>query len=124
MVGNLLFYLPCLMLDFADMLKEQYGLTTQTALILLALEAAFILAGHLLPSAVARAINHTGVQILSAPISMNAARAITTSDVQFVNAHGAEDITPNGGVATTTVRLKNYSYGVLPYTLMVRLIHF
>lgn len=112
MVGNLLFYLPCLMLDFADMLKEQYGLTTQTALILLALEAAFILAGHLLPSAVARAINHTGVQILSAPISMNAARAITTYDVQFVNAHGAEDITPNGGVATTTVRLKNYSYGV------------
>jgi hypothetical protein len=117
MVGNLLFYLPCLMLDFADMLKEQYKLTTQTALILLALEAAFILAGHLLPSAVARAINHTGVQILSAPISMNAERVITTYDVQFVNAHGVNETPvptadPNGGVATATVRLKNYSYGV------------
>ena len=117
MVGNLLFYLPCLMLDFVDMLKEQYKLTTQTALILLALEAAFILAGHLLPSAVARAINHTGVQILSAPISMNAERVITTYDVQFVNAHGVDETPvptadPNGGVATATVRLKNYSYGV------------
>lgn len=117
LVGNLLFYLPCLMLDFADMLKEQYGLTTQTALILLALEAAFILAGHLLPSAVARAINHTGVQILSAPVSMNAARVITTYDVQFVNAHGVVDIsTPlpltTGGASATTVALHNYNYGV------------
>jgi hypothetical protein len=115
--GNLLVYLPCLMLDFADMLKEQYGLTTQPALILLALEAAFILAGHLLPSAVARAINHTGVQILSAPIPMNAARAITTYDVQFVNAHGVVDISTSpprttGGASATTVALHNYNYGI------------
>ena len=113
--GNLLFYLPCLMLDFVDTLKVQYRLTTQPALILLALEAAFILAGHLLPSAVANAINHTGVQILSAPISMNAPVTMTTYDVQFVNAHGVEDINPNGDgtpTSTTTVSLRNYNYGV------------
>ena len=115
--GNMLFYLPCLMLDFVDTLKVQYRLTTQPALILLALEAAFILAGHLLPSAVASAINHTGVQILSAPISMHAATTLTTYDVQFVNAHGVEDINPNGDgtpttTPTTTVSLRNYNYGV------------
>jgi hypothetical protein len=111
--GNMLFYLPCLMLDFVDTLKEQYRLTTQTALILLALEAAFILAGHLLPSAVASAINHTGVQILSAPISMNAPVTITTYDVQFVNAHGVIDnIASIADGATTTVALHNYIYGV------------
>lgn len=115
--GNLLFYLPCLMLDFAVMLKEQYGLTTQPALILLALEAAFILAGHLLPSAVAKAINHTGVQILSAPISMNAPITITTYNLQFVDAYGVEEIptptaSPTGGASPTTVLLRNYNYGV------------
>jgi hypothetical protein len=117
LVGNLLFYLPCLMLDFAVMLKEQYGLTTQPVLILLALEAAFILAGHLLPSAVAKAINHTGVQILSAPISMNAPITITTYNLQFVDAYGVEEIptpsaSPTGGATPTTVLLRNYNYGV------------
>jgi hypothetical protein len=55
LTANLLFYLPCLMLDAVDMIKEQYGLTTRPILILLAMEAAFILAGHLLPSAVVKA---------------------------------------------------------------------
>ena len=87
LIGNLLFYLPCLMLDFVDTMKEQYGLPMRPWLILLAMEAAFLLAGHLLPIAVAKAINHTGVQILSAPISMNTLTTITTHDIQFVNAH-------------------------------------
>jgi hypothetical protein len=116
LIGNVLFYLPCLVLDFVEILKEQYGLTTRTWLILLAMEAAFILAGYFLPAVVARAINHTGVQILSAPISMNNAITIKTRDVQFVNAHGIVDteipITPKSDVATTTVQLRNYSYGV------------
>ena len=117
LIGNLLFYLPCLMLDFVDTMKEQYGLTMRPWLILLAMESAFILAGHLLPSAVAKAINHTGVQILSAPISMTTATPITTYDVQFVNAHGVDVIPtptakPNGGATATTVLLRNYNYGV------------
>ena len=123
LMGNLLFYLPCLMLDFVDTMKEQYGLTTRPFLILLAMEAAFILAGHLLPSAVAKAINHTGVQILSAPISMSRLTSITTYDIQFVNAHGIDldtsedpnpDPTPTADLknSLTTVLLKNYNYGV------------
>jgi len=116
LIGNLLFYLPCLMLDFVDTMKEQYGLPMRPWLILLAMEAAFILAGHLLPAAVAKAINHTGVQILSAPISMSAPVPITTYDIQFVNAHGVDVIptptaNPNGATATT-VLLRNYNYGV------------
>jgi hypothetical protein len=116
LLGNLLFYLPCLMLDFVEMLKEQYGLTTRTWLIILAMEAAFILAGYFLPAAVAKAINHTGVQILSAPVSMAASIPIQTYDIQFVNAHGVIPATIGGGGAggaiPTTVQLKNYSYGV------------
>ena len=117
LIGNLLFYLPCLMLDFADTMKEQYGLTMRPWLILLGVEAAFILAGHLLPSVVAKAINHTGVQILSAPISMTTATPITTHDIQFVNAHGVDVIptptaNPDSGVTATTVLLRNYNYGV------------
>ena len=115
LLANLLFYLPCLMLDFVDTMKEQYGLTTRPMLILLAMEALFILVGRFLPSAVAKAINHTGVQILSAPISMTAAIPITTHDIQFVDAHGVNEIpsaAANGNALAVPVLLKNYSYGV------------
>ena len=116
MFGNALFCLPCLLLDLVDMLKHEYGVTTRPWLILLAMQAFFILAGHFLPIAVAKTINHTGVQILSAPISVKAPISIKTYDVQFVKAHGIVDSpttsTTSSGVTTTTVQLKNYSYGV------------
>jgi hypothetical protein len=88
LIGNALFYLPCLLIDGVDMLKEQYGLTTRTWLIILAMEAAFILAGNFLPALVAKAINHTGVQILSAPITMSKETKITKHTVQFVDSQG------------------------------------
>ena len=124
--GNALFYLPCLMIDSVEMLKEQYGLTTRPILILLALQAAFILAGHVLPSLVTRAINHTGVQILSAPVSMTTQTTISRYRIKFVNTNGvASDdsgtspLPPSLTPAPTTttispseVQLFNYRYGV------------
>ena len=124
--GNTLFYLPCLMIDSVEMLKEQYGLTTRPILILLALQAAFILAGHVLPSLVTRAINHTGVQILSAPVSMTTQTTISRYRIKFVNTNGvASDdsgtsplppsLTPaptSTSVSPSEVQLYNYRYGV------------
>jgi hypothetical protein len=125
LIGNVLFYLPCLMLDTVDMLKEQYGLTTRPYLILLAMEAAFILAGLYLPSFVTRAINHTGVQIVSAPISMTPQTVVSKYQVQFVDSNGVvshvsgqnplpplPSLPPNPTTAPTDIRLHNYSYGV------------
>ena len=131
LIGNVLFYLPCLMLDFVDMLKEQYGLTSRPYWILLAAEAAFILAGLYLPSLVTKAINHTGVQIVSAPISMTTSTKITRYTVQFVDskgvvshASGPNPLPPLSTSAPTTtptttptmnptdIKLHNYSYGV------------
>ena len=108
--ANFLFYLPCLMLDFVDMIKEQYKLTTRPILILLAMESAFILIGRFMPSMVAKAINHTGTQILSEPISLTTSVPITTYDIQFVNSHGV-NVIPVASTSTM-VHLKNYSYGV------------
>ena len=131
LIGNVLFYLPCLMLDFVDMLKEQYGLTTHAYL--LAAEAAFILAGLYLPSLVTKAINHTGVQIVSAPISMTTSTKITRYTVQFVDSKGVVSHasgpnplpplplpsatptttpTPTPTMNPTDIKLHNYSYGV------------
>lgn len=114
LIGNVLFYLPCLMLDFAEMLKEQYGLTTRPYLILLALEALFILAGLYLPSLVTKAINHTGVQIVSAPISMRKQTTVTKHEVQFVESKGVVSYAPTAPSTTTPIdiNLHNYSYGV------------
>lgn len=108
--ANFLFYLPCLMLDFVDMIKEQYKLTTRPILILLAIEAAFILIGRFMPSMVAKVINHTGTQILSEPISLTTSVPITTYDIQFISSHNAA-VVPVGS-NSTMVHLKNYSYGM------------
>ena len=129
LLGNVLFYLPCLMLDFVDVLKEQYGLTSRPYWILLAVEAAFILAGLYLPSLVTKAINHTGVQIVSAPISMTVSTKITRYTVQFVDSKGvvshasgpnplpplpSATPTPTSTptMNPTDIKLHNYSYGV------------
>lgn len=115
LMANLLFFLPCLMLDFVDTVKEQFGLTTRPIIILLAVELAFILAGHVLPSAVANAINHTGVQIVSAPISMTNNTKVSTYEIKFVDAHSMVESmptpSPDGGTPIQ-VLLQNYNYGV------------
>jgi len=128
LIGNLLFYLPCLLIDSVEMLKEQYGLTTRPILILLAVEAAFILAGHFLPALVTKAINHTGVQILSAPISMTRQTTIDKYHIKFVDYYGVVSyagsgsnppppLTPTPAPGSTTasptqLQLHNYSYGL------------
>ena len=116
LMANLLFFLPCLMLDFVDTVKEQFGLTTRPIIILLAVELAFILAGHVLPSAVANAINHTGVQIVSAPISMTNNTKVSTYEIKFVDAHSMVESmptpSPDGTSEPIQVLLQNYNYGV------------
>ena len=133
LIGNALFYLPCLLIDGVDMLKEQYGLTTRTWLIILAIEAAFILAGNFLPALVTKAINHTGVQILSAPITMTEEKKLTRHNIQFVNSQGqvayaasgpnplpplssytdpSPSPSPSPSPMPNVVQLHNYRYGV------------
>ena len=134
LLGNALFYLPCLMLDTVDMLKEQYKLTSSTFLLILAAEAAFILAGLYLPALATKAINHTGVQIVSAPISMSHETTLSKYQIQFVKSNNTDfkewtgKANPLQPFATTKIntnidptpsdpnssiiQLHNYSYGV------------
>ena len=116
LMANLLFFLPCLMLDFVDTVREQFGLTTRPIIILLAVELVFILAGHVLPSAVAKAINHTGVQIVSAPISMTNNTKVSTYEIKFVDARSVVESmptpSPDGTAEPIQVLLQNYNYGV------------
>jgi hypothetical protein len=124
LLGNALFYLPCLMLDTVDMLKEQYKLTSSTFLLSLAAEAAFILAGLYLPALATKAINHTGVQIVSAPISMSHETILSKYQIEFVKSNitkwsgKANPLPPFTKTDTTTaptpstIQLHNYSYGV------------
>ena len=118
LIANALFYLPCLLIDGVEMLKEQYNMPMRPWLILLALQAVFILAGHFLPAIVTRAINHTGIQILSAPVSMATPTTVSGHTIQFVNQKGVvEDTTTSsttqpGSVNPVQVQLANYRYGV------------
>jgi uncharacterized membrane protein YeaQ/YmgE (transglycosylase-associated protein family) len=77
----------------------------------------FILAGHFLPALVTSAINHTGIQIVSAPVSMATQTQVSSHTIQFMNQKGVvEDInsstTQPGSVNPVQVQLANYRYGV------------
>jgi uncharacterized membrane protein YeaQ/YmgE (transglycosylase-associated protein family) len=128
LLGNALFYLPCLMLDTVDMLKEQYKLTSSAFLLILAAEAAFILAGLYLPALATKAINHTGVQLVSAPISMSHETTLSKYQIQFVKSNNTDfkewtgkanplppftrsTLTPSP-TSSPSIQLHNYSYGV------------
>ena len=118
LIANALFYIPCLLIDGVEMLKEQYNMPMRPWLILLALQAVFILTGHFLPALVTRAINHTGIQILSAPVSMATDTVVQNHNIQFVNQKGVvEDTTTSSTTQTDSVtpvqvQLANYRYGV------------
>ena len=117
LIANALFYIPCLLIDGVEMLKEQYNMPMRPWLILLALQAVFILAGHFLPALVTRAINHTGIQILSAPVSMATETRVANHTIQFVNQKGVVEDTTSSTTQTDSVnpvqvQLANYRYGV------------
>jgi hypothetical protein len=128
LIANALFYLPCLLIDGVEVLKEQYNMPMRPWLILLALQAVFILAGHFLPALVTSAINHTGIQIVSAPVSMATPTTVSGHTIQFVNEHGVvadatstvplqpgatpAPTTQPGSVTPVQVQLANYRYGI------------
>ena len=128
LIANALFYLPCLLIDGVEMLKEQYNMPMRPWLILLALQAVFILAGHFLPAIVTRAINHTGIQIVSAPVSMATETNVSSHTIQFVNQKGVvgdatssvplqplstpAPATQSSPASPMLVQLANYRYGV------------
>jgi hypothetical protein len=84
LVGKMVLYVPCLLIAFADWVKEQHNLTTKTTWILLLIEAAIIALRFALPYLIRKAQNIGGTQLLTRPVYLNKPTTVGT----FKELHG------------------------------------
>ena len=71
LLGAMVMYIPCLIIDFADWLKEQYRITTSTAWIVLGLTSLAIAIMIVLPKAITWMLNRDGIHLLRDPVYLN-----------------------------------------------------
>ena len=71
LLGAMVMYIPCLLIDFADWLKEQYRITTSTAWIVLGLTSLAIAIMIVLPKAITWMLNRDGVHLLRDPVYLD-----------------------------------------------------
>lgn len=71
LLGNLVMYIPCLLISFIDFIREQYRITTKAVWILLAIEIILIILRVIVPKLVHSVATHDGTQLLNEPIYLN-----------------------------------------------------
>jgi len=71
LIGNLILYIPCLLIQFADYLKHQFNITTKTTWIILLLELVFVALRFLIPEIWRRIVTHDGIHLLKEPSFLN-----------------------------------------------------
>jgi len=71
LLGNLVMYIPCLLISFIDFIREQYSITTKAVWILLAIEIILIILRVIVPKLVHSVATHDGTQLLNEPIYLN-----------------------------------------------------
>jgi hypothetical protein len=71
LIGNLILYIPCLLIQFADYLKHQFNITTETTWIILLLELVFVGLRFLIPEIWRRIVTHDGIHLLKEPVFLN-----------------------------------------------------
>lgn len=68
---DLIFYVPCLLLQFVEFVKHEYKITTRTDLIVLGAEIALIALRFIVPIILKKIINQDGKQLLREPVYLN-----------------------------------------------------
>ena len=82
-IKQIMFYIPCLVLQLVGWVKEQYKITTKPVWILLGLEIALIGLRFLLPWVIDKIVNHQSQTILKSPVYLN--NSTTVGDFQSLN---------------------------------------
>jgi len=71
LLGRLVMYVPCFLINFIDFISEQYRITTKPIWILLAVEIALIALRIVVPKIVNALATHDGTQLLKEPVYLN-----------------------------------------------------
>ena len=105
-VSNLIFYIPCLLIDFINWIKNEFNNTTPTLGIILILEILVILSYFYLPSLIDKAVMTSGIEIIKQPNSLDKEIELVGGDrFKMVN-----EVNPDGGNQTKEIVARfNYS---------------
>jgi hypothetical protein len=84
LLKKLIFYLPCLLLDFIDYIKYQYSITTKPIVLLLIIEIVLIALYFILPWLIEKLISYNSSLLLGDPINLNSQENLGTfQDVNY-----------------------------------------
>jgi len=78
---DLIIYIPCLITDFINFIREQYNLTTKPITILLILELLLILIGAIIPKIFSVIIKHNGTDLLKESVSLTQETRLGNFDI-------------------------------------------
>jgi len=90
LIMNLIFYIPCFLIDFIEFVKVQWKITTKPILILLFLEIILIGFNFLIPYVFSFLISHDGTHLLDNPIYLNNLKTLGTFENLHVPTDGSE----------------------------------
>lgn len=78
LVKNIILYVPCVLVQFADWIAKEWRIAPHSAWVLLGIEAIFVGLRYLWPAAQAALINHDGKQLLDKPVYLDISRGLGT----------------------------------------------
>lgn len=78
LLKNIIFYVPCLIIDIVEFVKAEYQITTKTIWIVLAIEIVLIMLYFVLPKLFHGITTHDGINLLDECIYLNRKRSLGT----------------------------------------------
>ena len=79
-----IFYIPCLLIDLFEYLKQQYRITPSVVYVLFIIEILLILLYITIPKLIKNKYNSNGTLLLDKPLFLNKEKTIGTSNVTFL----------------------------------------
>ena len=80
LIGSMILYFPCLLIDIVDWVKHQYDITTSTAWIVLGITSLAIAILIILPKAITWMLNRDGVHLLRDPVYLDKEHQLSNYD--------------------------------------------
>lgn len=91
LVVKLVLYIPCLIVDVINIIKNEYDITTKTSIIVLGIDIALILAIWGLPKIKHFFLNVNGQQLINEPIYMNNSKILGTYENLIADLSGTSN---------------------------------
>lgn len=103
-VSNLIFYIPCLIIDIIEWIKNEINNTTPTLGIILILQILVIISYFYLPSIINRSIKSSGIDIIKQPTTISEEVELLGGDRFKME----NEITTDGSYSKKVVARRNY----------------